>query len=319
MQVVVAGCMHAPCPACSGSGIVSLPCASDDEKKILREALYVTWAKVGVLEDEIAMERRKDKNELAAARELIERLQTRIRIKDDEIDYLRKAAIVAHGWNGRPSENGQALKTRREFRAEEKALEAKSRGEEPPPGKKRGGQAGSPGISCCCCSSSSHNKTMTFAPETCHNCGGTCLRHTRTIRKRINELVGGDAGVKCVMYEIQVATCQTCGAEVIPHTDTIRGTSFGPILRATIQTYHNGNASQGSVRMFLTDIHGARFSSGAISNCCSAMARHLEGKKRDSSSSSSPDRQVPDTGCGCNPLAAKPMIEKIRFSCIIGW
>ena len=116
MLLGMASCSHAKCPACSGSGIVSMPAPpAYDEKKVLRGALYRVWTIVSRLEEELAAARRKDKNELAAALEKIDRLESRIKIRDDEIAYLNKTIKIAHGWNGRPSKNGPALKTRREF------------------------------------------------------------------------------------------------------------------------------------------------------------------------------------------------------------
>ena len=293
-------CSHAKCPACSGSGIVSLPAPpAYDEKKVLRGALCRVWAIVNELEEELAAARRKDKNELAAALEKTERLGSRIKVRDDEIAYLNKAIKVAHGWNGRPSENGPALKTRREFRREEEARKAEAEGRKPPPAKKPGKQPGTQGSS----RGDMPTGTCTFIPETCQNCGGTDLHVTRIIRKRIYDLREDGAGIECLMYYIWLAECAACGATAVPHTDAIEGTSFGPRLRSVIETYFDGDAGQGSIRMFLEELHGAKLSAGAISHCRTAMARKLEGR--------AVDEPAVDGGCGRNPAAPRPIMEAI--------
>ncbi len=293
-------CSHAKCPACSGSGIVSLPAPpAYDEKKVLRGALCRVWAIVNELEEELAAARRKDKNELAAALEKTERLESRIKVRDDEIAYLNKAIKVAHGWNGRPSENGPALKTRREFRREDEARKAEAEGRKPPPAKKPGKQPGTQGSS----RGDMPTGTCTFIPETCQNCGGTDLHVTRIIRKRIYDLREDGAGIECLMYYIWLAECAACGATAVPHTDAIEGTSFGPRLRSVIETYFDGDAGQGSIRMFLEELHGAKLSAGAISHCRTAMARKLEGR--------AVDEPAVDGGCGRNPAAPRPIMGAI--------
>ena len=308
MLLGMASCSHAKCPACSGSGIVSMPAPpAYDEKKVLRGALYRVWTIVSRLEEELAAARRKDKNELAAALEKIDRLESRIKIRDDEIAYLNKTIKIAHGWNGRPSENGPALKTRREFRREGEARDAEAEGREPPPAKNPGKQPGTQGSS----RDDMPTGTRTFAPETCQNCGRTNLQTTRIIRKRIYDLREDGAGIECLMYYIWLAECAACGATTIPHTDTIEGTSFGPNLRAAIETYFDGDTGQGSIRMFLEELHGAKFSAGAISHCRTAVARNLEGRTADAPAADAP---AADGSCGRNPTVPLSVMEAILES-----
>ena len=265
---------HAACVLCSGTGRMALSVPGGrTEAGLLRAELCRVWGIVKSLEMTAteALEAYGRAQVMLSAD--VERALARIRIQDGEIKDLKKEVAVKRSWNGKPSESGDAIKSRREFRAEERAGEAEERGEDPPPRKGIGKQPGTAGVS----RDDRPAGTLRFAAGLCRWCGRADLLPHKTVRKRVYEIPELGAGITCLMYVIRHMLCQGCGAVTVPHTGAIGGTAMCPNIRAAVSEYHLGNPSQHWIRHHLAVLQQAGFSAGAISNCLSAMARHIDG------------------------------------------
>ena len=70
--------------------------------------------------------------------------------------------------------------------------------------------------------------------------------------------------------------CPECGAVTHPDTDTIPGTSCGPRLRRLMANMHEVMPSVRGIQKLLHTNHSRTISTGAISNCLAALARHAK-------------------------------------------
>ena len=91
------------------------------------------------------------------------------------------------------------------------------------------------------------------------------------------DVIRAEGRTACTMCVISILGCSVCGAESRPDTDLIiPGTSFGPVLRGIVQSYHAVHVVEADIRTLPEDLHDAKFSEGAISNCVSVVAAHLD-------------------------------------------
>ena len=99
------------------------------------------------------------------------------------------------------------------------------------------------------------------------------IKTVRTIGCDVNRK---ENRLTCVMYVYQVHECGVCGAECRPETNIIiPRTSFGPVIRGIIQSYHNAHVSEKDMQTLLADLENVHVSVGAISKCVAAIADHL--------------------------------------------
>ena len=265
---------HAACVPCSGTGRMALSVPGGrTEAGLLRAELGRVWGIVGSTAMTAAGARGAYGRAQAALSADLGRAPARIRIQDAEIKDLKKEAAVKGSRNGRPSGSGDAAKSRREFRAGERAGGAEERGEDPPPRKGIGKQPGTAGVS----RDDKPAGTLRFAAGLCRRCGRADLLPHRTVRKRVYEIPELGAGITCLMYVIRHMPCRGYGAVTVPHTGAIGGTAMCPNIRAAVSGYRPGNPGQHWIRHRLAVLQQAGFPAGAVSNCLSAMARHIDG------------------------------------------
>ena len=203
------------------------------------------------------------------------------------ISDLERQQAVHQGWDGDAPEedpgeepgkkDGQPAMTRAEHRLASAKYEAAKNGDDPDliTKKEVWSQPGHRGRA----SRDLPEKTLHFRPEMCRCCGRTDLKMVLVIRKRVLDLAEARRRTILMMYVIRIWRCPGCGAETAPHTDAIPGTSLGPHMRATIQAYERAhNTEADMVVMMLAEIEDAPVSTGAISNCITAMADHMDGE-----------------------------------------
>ena len=157
--------------------------------------------------------------------------------------------------------------SRRQFR---RKMETHENGTQP---KKAGGQPNHKGRS----RNTKPDRTVRLTPELCVACGTVPDRQVKIIRMRVYDVDENERGnVTCTMCVIYVLGCSVCGAENRPDTDlVIPGTSFGPMLRRIVTAYHEAHVVEADMKKLLEDLEKADFSKGAISNCVSTVAAHL--------------------------------------------
>ena len=209
--------------------------------------------------------------------------------RDRLISDLERQLAVHQGWDGdAPDEDqgeepgkapgkkdGQPAMTRDEHRLASARFEAARNGGDPDliTKKKRGAQSGHRGSSW----RERTEGTVRFHPELCGYCGRADLVIISTIRKRFRDLAEARRSTISLMYVIRVGQCPGCGVRTIPHTDAIPGTSLGPRTRATLQAYERAHNTEDDMVMMLQEIEDADVSAGAVSNCITAMADHIDG------------------------------------------
>ncbi len=138
-------------------------------------------------------------------------------------------------------------------------------------GGRRGHQKGAPGVS-------HHHEseyTKTFIAEVCGRCGGTYLQPHGTAYKPATDTTTCNRQTYHT-EEIVSVLCLHCGAVTMPPTDTLPGSWCGPNLRRIISNMHDVTPSISGIRKLLGRNHNTVLSTGAISNCITAMARHAE-------------------------------------------
>ena len=157
--------------------------------------------------------------------------------------------------------------SRRQFR---RKMETHENGTQP---KKAGGQPNHKGRS----RNTKPDRTVRLTPELCVACGTVPDKQVKIIRMRVYDVDENERGnVTCTMCVIYVLGCSVCGAENRPDTDlVIPGTSFGPMLRRIVTAYHEAHVVEADMKKLLEDLEKADFSKGAISNCVSTVAAHL--------------------------------------------
>ena len=114
-----------------------------------------------------------------------------------------------------------------------------------------------------------------FMPSLCGNCGGTDLqpfeRHNKTVTDNT------ECNKEICYTEVNTSVmCPECGAVTHPDTDTIPGTSCGPRLRRLMANMHEVMPSVRGIQKLLHTNRSRTISTGAISNCLAALARHAK-------------------------------------------
>ena len=165
------------------------------------------------------------------------------------------------------SESDDTTETRREFR---RRVAEHEHGITP---KKTGGQPNHKGRS----RNDKPERTIRLTPDLCIVCGTVPDKVVKIIRIRVYDVNRREERVTCVMCVICIMGCSVCNHENWPITDlVIPGTSFGPVLRRMIVAYHSVHVVESDMKTLLEDLDKAEFSEGAISNCVSAIAAHLD-------------------------------------------
>ena len=249
---------------------------SRSETALLRRELRRVWALLEILLDLVAGSMGTAAKSLLAMAEEASALREENERLTKEKRGLEERVRMHESWNHAPSEATGYAKDRRRFRREEERHRAVQRGEDPDgaaPGRSPGHQPGAPGVSH---HDSPGRNRKKFAARICPQCGRTDLKMLRTIQKLVRNLVEGIPGPVTFLHSIRPGRCPDCGIRVLPHTDAIPGTSFCERLRGTLYELKNErNTVRGAGRL-LGKLSGAVLSAGAISNCSSAMAAHID-------------------------------------------
>ena len=137
---------------------------------------------------------------------------------------------------------------------------------------KRGARPGSPGVASAY--RPDPNKIVEYVQEQCGECGRTDTIPGRTIQKVVLDL--GECGrVICYLEKATPAFCRHCSVLTWPATASIPGTWAGPNLRRIIMNLHAVTPTVRGICYVLFTNHNVTLSEGAVSNCLSAMARHV--------------------------------------------
>ena len=285
--------MNARCPCCRGTGMLEAG-AGLSEAGLLRAELARVWGVVRRLEAFTASHMKVSSGAITGLVGELEGARGRIDAQNGHISSLETRLAIHNSWNSRTSDNpehyeaiknyreeaqgyggGQGVKgsdetpgetpgeTRRQFRRR-----AGSKGTTP---RKAGGQPKHKGRA----RNDKPEGTIHVATGLCGFCG-TVPDTVRTVRTRMYDLDRREERTTCKMCVVRVGRCPACGAEWWPDNNIlIRGTSFGPVLRGHIQTYHDAHVAEEDMQKILSDLENADFAVGTISNCVSAMADHL--------------------------------------------
>ena len=138
--------------------------------------------------------------------------------------------------------------------------------------REEGARPGSPGVA------STYrpdpDMTVEYVQEQCGKCGRTDTAPGRTIRKVVLDL--GECG-RVIRYleKATPAFCRHCSALTWPATESIPGIWAGPNLRRIIMNLHAVTPTVRGICYILSSNHNVTLSEGAVSNCLSAMARHI--------------------------------------------
>ena len=164
------------------------------------------------------------------------------------------------------SDNAGSAETRRQFRRREDEYE---NGAAP---KKTGGQPGRKGVA----RKDKPEEIVRIPASLCKVCGTLPWKVIKTVREMGRDVNRRERRLACVMYVYQVRECGVCGAKCRPDTPlTIPGTSFGPVLRGIIQSYHSAHVSEKDMQILLADLENVDVSVGAISKCVTAIADNV--------------------------------------------
>ena len=118
------------------------------------------------------------------------------------------------------------------------------------------------------------DKIVEYVQEQCGKCGRTYTAPGRTIRKVVLNL--DECGrVICYLEKATPAFCRHCSVLTWSATASIPGTWAGPNLRRIIMNLHAVTPTVRGICYILSSNHNVTLSEGAVSNCLSAMARHV--------------------------------------------
>ncbi len=281
-----------PCSCCGGTGgVVKRGVGSgQSEAALLRSELIRVWDIAGSLEGLAAGIYETAGGVISSLAADLENAGSGIAERDRLISDLERQLAVHQGWDGdAPDEDqgeepgkapgkkdGRPAMTRAEHRLASARFEAARSGGDPGliTKKKRGAQSGHRGVS----RRERTEGTVVFRPELCRYCGRADLVITGTIPKRFRDLAEARRSTISLMYVIRVGQCPGCGVRTIPHTDAIPGTSLGPRTRATLQACERAhNTEDDMAMMMLREMENATVLTGAVSNCITAMADHIDG------------------------------------------
>ncbi len=276
-----------PCPCCGGTGgVVKRGVGSgQSEAALLRSELIRVWGIAGSLEGLAADIYETAGEVISSLVANLENAGSGIAERDRLISDLERQLAVHQGWDGDApgddpgddpdKKDGQPAMTRDEHRLASARFEAAKNGGDPGliTKKKRGAQSGHRGVS----RRERTEGTVRFHPELCRYCGRADLVIIMTIRKRFRDLAEARQSTVSLMYVIRVGQCPGCDIRTTPHTDAIPGTSLGPRTRATLQAYERAHNTEDDMAMMLREIENADVLTGAVSNCITAMADHIDG------------------------------------------
>ena len=286
--------MSVQCPCCKGTGTLVAD-AGLSEAALLRTELARVWGIAGRLEAFITSHMEASAEAITGLVGELDGARGRIDAQNGQISSLETRLAIHNSWNSRTSDNPehyQAIKRHREeaqgYEGGEKAQPEKAPPDEQPAETRRqfrrragaggatprkaGGQQGHKGRA----RSDKPEGTIHLAVGLCGFCGAV-PQTVRIIRTRMYDLNRREERVTCMMCVIRVGRCHICGVEQRPDDGVlIRGTSFGPVLRGHIQTYHGAHVAEEDMQAILSDLENADFAVGTISNCVSAMADHLD-------------------------------------------
>ena len=300
--------MKIQCPCCNGTGELEVD-ARLSKSGTMRAELVRVWGVVKRLENLASSMHEVFAEAITELVGNLEGARSRIAAQNKQISSLKKEMGIYYRWNSRTSDNldhynaikafrnesqlhdsgvkpaadsaaatskpaadeaasdnAGHVEARRQYRRREDAYE---NGTVP---KNTGGQPGHKGIT----RNDKPTEATRIPVSLCKSCGTLpekILKHVRTKGYDVDRRKGCTI---CVMYVYKVCECGVCGAECMPDAELkIPGTSFGPVLRGIIQSYHDAHVSEEDMRTLLADLENAHFSVGAISNCIKAMADHL--------------------------------------------
>ena len=117
-----------------------------------------------------------------------------------------------------------------------------------------------------------------FKATMCGNCGRADLQPYEQVWKTVVD------NTECDERICHTETAIPGGAAPFTHhdKDSIPGAACGPRLRRTISNMHEVTPSTGDIKILLFANHNRVLSTGCISNCISAMAKHaLDGNRSD--------------------------------------
>ena len=149
------------------------------------------------------------------------------------------------------------------------------------------------------------DRIVEYVQEQCGKCGRTDTTPGRIIRKVVLDL--GECGkVICHLEKATPAFCRHCSVLTWPATASIPGTWAGPNLRRIIMNLHAVTPTVRGICYVLFTNHNVTLSEGAVSNCLSAMARHVrEGSLVEAIGGDGPASEPLSTASG-PPVAALP-------------
>lgn len=284
--------MKVRCPCCRGTGTLEAG-AGLSEAALLRAELARVWGVVGRLEEFAASHMRVSSGAITGLVGDLEGARGRIEAQNGHISSLEARLAIHDSWNSRTSDNPEHYEAIKNYREEAQGYrggqDMEGNGETPtetPTETRRqfrrrtgaggaprraGGQRGHRGYA----RRDRPEGTIYVAAGLCGFCG-MVPDTVRTVRTRMYDLDRREGRLTCVMCVVRVGRCPACGVERWPDDSVlVRGTSFGPVLRGHIQTYHDAHVAEEDMQKILSDLENADFAVGTISNCVSAMADHL--------------------------------------------
>ena len=149
------------------------------------------------------------------------------------------------------------------------------------------------------------DKIVEYVQEQCGECGRTDTIPGRTIRKMVIDL--GECGsVICYLEKATPAFCRDCSVLTWPATESIPDTRVDPNLRRIIMNLQVVSPTVRGICYVLFTNHSVTLSEGAVSNCLSAMARHVrEGSLVEAIGGDGPASE-PLPAASRSPMAALP-------------
>ena len=247
--------MKVRCPCCRGTGTLEAD-AGPSEAALLRTELAWVWGVAGLLEGFITSHMEASSEAITGMVGELEGARGRIDAQNEHTSSLETRLAIHNSWNSRTSDNpehyraikkhreeaqrygdgrdmgggkappeGQPAETRRQFRRRAGAGGA---------ARKAGGQPKHRGRA----RNDRPEGTIHVAVRLCGFCGAV-PETVRTIRTRMYDLDRREGRTTCMMCVVRVGRCPICGVEQWPDNGVlVRGTSFGPVLRGHVQTYH---------------------------------------------------------------------------------
>jgi hypothetical protein len=240
------------------------------QQGLLRLKLVGAWRAIDAILEGWTENSRILTEEIRRLTEEIDQSKETIRRQEAELKDLARQLAVHENHNNPSSKATLFAKKRKKHRRA--AKEAAGISPTATRTGKMGARPGSPGAAPAY--RPDPNRTVECVRAQCGRCGRTDTVPGRTVWKVVMDL--GECGsVACHLEKTTPAFCGHCRTTTWPATASIPGTWVGPRLRRIIMNIHEvAPAVRGICRLLFSN-HGVTLSEGAVSNCLSAMARHV--------------------------------------------